>query len=148
MRTLDIDFTPEKLVAVGVHDKLYFSDPAKLKAVETFRKILHPDRTDLQLYMHITSDVFRNTSNLLIHKFKQELVTFPFNEYRSKATGNYVIQWNNEHFKPDVDTYTRRVTKTFRDINHHSLTHAYGVMRDVSQSHQYGQEAFDRDMKA
>ena len=59
-----------------------------------------------------------------------------------------MIQWNNEQFKPEVDTYTRRVTKTFRDINHHSLTHAYGVMRDVSQSLQYGQEAFDTSMRA
>ena len=131
-----------------MHDKLDFSDPAKLKAVDTFRKILDSDRIDLQLYMHIASDSFPNQSNLLIHKFKQELVTFPFNEYCSKATGNYVIQWNNEHFKPEVDTYTRRVTKTFRNINHHSLTHAYGVMRDVLQSLQYGQEAFDRSMKA
>lgn len=96
----------------------------------------------------LTSDVFHDAANLLIHKFKSELFRHPFNEYRSKNTGNYMIQWNNEQFKPDVDTYTRRPVKTFRHIIHHSLTHAYGVMRDVSQALQYGQDALGIDMNA
>ena len=145
---LDIDYVSSNLVAVGVNKKLDFSDPEKLKAVEIFRDILNPDRTDIQLYLHLTSEVFSNASNLLLHKFKKEILTHPFSEYRSKITGNYVIQWNNEQYQPYVDTYTRRVKKTFRRINHYSLTHAYGVMRDVSQSLQYGQDALGTQMRA
>ena len=81
---LDLKYIPQNLVAAGVYDKLDISDPAKIQAVDIFRKILRADNTDLQLYMYITSPTFRDQANLLIHRFKLDLVSHPFREYRSK----------------------------------------------------------------
>ena len=58
------------IVALGVNDKLDFSDPAKLRAVEVFRNILHPDRTDIKIFLPLTPEVFYNAANLILHKFK------------------------------------------------------------------------------
>ena len=40
------------------------------------------------------------------------------------------MQWGNEQYGSDKDTYERAFRKTFRTAEHHKLTHGYGVIRD------------------
>ena len=40
------------------------------------------------------------------------------------------LQWGNEQFSTEKDTYERAFKKTFRKAQHYRMTHGYGVMRD------------------
>ena len=58
------------------------------------------------------------------------------------------LQWNNHQFSSDRDTFPRRFTKTFRDINHHRLTHGYGVVRDFTPQLKHALSSLETSMTA
>ena len=67
---------------------------------------------------------------------------------RSTVNTDRSLQWGNEQFGPEKDTYERPYRKTFRKPEYHKLSHGYGVMRDSTVQLQSTQNSINNPMSA
>lgn len=88
MAKLNIEYHPSSVIAVGLHNELDFTAPAKMRCVKALQQV--PQASELQLYLPIDEkSMFIETLKLLNSKMTLELSRPFMSEYRSKQN-NYV----------------------------------------------------------
>lgn len=85
---LNIEYHPSSVIAVGLHNELDFTAPAKMRCVKALQQV--PQASELQLYLPIDeTSMFVKKLSLLKSKMTLELSRPFMSEYRSKQN-NYV----------------------------------------------------------
>lgn len=88
MSELNMEYHPSSVIAVGLHNELDFTAPAKMRCIKALQQVLRA--SELQLYLPIDeTSMFVKKLSLLKSKMTLELSRPFMSEYRSKQN-NYV----------------------------------------------------------
>lgn len=83
LSVLNLNYHPEKLHPIGLHNELDFSDANKLKFLKILQEI--PQTSSIQIFLPCATDsIFGRTFNVLKSKLEMEWIQQPFSQYRSK----------------------------------------------------------------
>ena len=97
---LNLDYEPEKVECIGLHDKLDIDTPEKLDCVRTLNDICQSEK--VQLFLRLRDDHFSQAFGKFEEKILYEHMCPSFHEYLPKNL-RPVVQRNNDHFGPKRD---------------------------------------------